>query len=213
VRSLRQELAFRSAAFAATSRSFSQSIPRSEDEQTTTTTKTTRSDAPAAPKLERADAASNKTAAPSDGTPVPDKGPVAAATGYVSKDPNTVTNQWYELKLMKKGTPPIGSRRRRAAIKSTQNIPFEQLPYQAFQEARKILQEDRKEKIAALAAELAKIKRLEDTPADQLPGGERKKNLRLASLRKYVQELKILADINDPMVKKRFEDGFGTSQD
>lgn len=88
-------------------------------------------------------------------------------------------------------------------------MPFEQLPYQCFQEARKILQEDRQEKIQAIAKELTKIKRLEATPADQVPGGERKKNLRLASLRKYLEELKILADINDPMVKRKFEDGLG----
>lgn len=107
------------------------------------------------------------------------------------------------------GTPPVGSRRRRAAIRTSENVPFEQLPYQCFQEARKILQEDRQEKIQAIAKELTKIKRLEATPADQVPGGERKKNLRLASLRKYLEELKILADINDPMVKRKFEDGLG----
>ena len=61
----------------------------------------------------------------------------------------------------------------------------------------------------ALAKEIAKIKRLEATPADQVPGGERKKNLRLTSLRKYLEKLKILVDINDPLVKRRFEDGFG----
>ncbi|TRX88664.1 hypothetical protein FHL15_010430 [Xylaria flabelliformis] len=124
-------------------------------------------------------------------------------------DPNTTTAPWAERKLMRTGTPPVGSRRRRAALRSSQNVPFEQLPYQCFQEARKILQEDRQEKLQALAKELAKIKRLEDTPAEQVPGGQRKKDLRLKSLRKYVEELKILADINDPIVKRRFEDGLG----
>ncbi|CAJ2507753.1 Uu.00g089390.m01.CDS01 [Anthostomella pinea] len=124
-------------------------------------------------------------------------------------DPDTTTAHWAERKLIRMGTPPVGSRRRRAAIRSSENVPFEQLPYQAFQEARKVLQEDREQKVRAIATELAKIKRLEDTPADQVPGGERKKNLRLASLRKHVQELKILADINDPVVKRKFEDGFG----
>lgn len=112
---------------------------------------------------------------------------------------------------MRSGTPPIGSRRRRAALRTSQNIPFEQLPYQCFQEARKILQEDRQEKLQALAKEIAKIKRLEETPADQVSGGQRKKDMRLASLRKYVEELKVLADINDPIVKRRFEDGLGES--
>ncbi|KAI1350245.1 ribosomal protein YmL35 [Xylaria sp. FL0043] len=124
-------------------------------------------------------------------------------------DPNTTTAHWAERKLMRTGTPPIGSRRRRAAIRSSQNVPFEMLPYQCFQEARKVLQEDRQEKLQALAKELAKIKRLEDTPADQVPGGQRKKDLRLKSLRKFVEELKILVDINDPVVKRRFEDGLG----
>ncbi|OTA67452.1 ribosomal protein YmL35 [Hypoxylon sp. EC38] len=124
-------------------------------------------------------------------------------------DRETTTAHWAERKLVRMGTPPIGSRRRRAAIRTSENVPFEQLPYQCFQEARKILQEDRQEKIQAIAKELAKIKRLEETPADQVPGGERKKNLRLASLRKYVEELKILADVNDPVVKRRFEDGLG----
>ncbi|KAI1111960.1 phosphatidylethanolamine-binding protein [Nemania sp. NC0429] len=124
-------------------------------------------------------------------------------------DPNTTTAHWAERKLMRAGTPPVGSRRRRAAVRSSPNVPFDQLPYQCFQEARKILQEDREEKLAALVKELAKIKRLEETPADQIIGGQRKKDLRLASLRKYVEELKILVDINDPAVKRRFEDGLG----
>ncbi|KAI3321744.1 ribosomal protein YmL35 [Xylariaceae sp. AK1471] len=124
-------------------------------------------------------------------------------------DPNTTTAHWAERKLMRTGTPPVGSRRRRAALRTSENVPFEQLPYQCFQEARKILQEDRQEKLQALTKELAKIKRLEDTPADQVPGGQRKKDLRLTSLRKHLEELKILVDINDPVVKRRFEDGLG----
>ncbi|KAI1420156.1 phosphatidylethanolamine-binding protein [Xylaria sp. FL1777] len=124
-------------------------------------------------------------------------------------DPNTTTAHWAERKLMRSGTPPVGSRRRRAALRSSQNVPFEELPYQCFQEARKILQEDRQEKLQALAKELAKIKSLEETPADKVHGGQRKKDLRLKSLRKWVQELKILVDINDPIVKRRFEDGLG----
>src|SRR5204863_6360819 len=80
-------------------------------------------------------------------------------------DPNTTTAHWAERKLMRTGTPPVGSRRRRAALRTSQNVPFEQLPYQCFQEARKILQEDRQEKLQALAKEVAKNKRLEDTSA------------------------------------------------
>lgn len=41
-------------------------------------------------------------------------------------------------------------------------------------------------------------------------GGEPHKQHRLRSMRRELENLKILADINDPMVKKRFEDGLGT---
>ncbi|KAH9901837.1 phosphatidylethanolamine-binding protein [Xylariomycetidae sp. FL2044] len=124
-------------------------------------------------------------------------------------DRETTTAQWAERKLMRMGQPPVGSRRRRAALRTSENVPFEQLPYQCFQEARKVLQEDRRRKLDAITRELAKIRRLEALPADQLGGGERKKEMRLRSLRKHVEELKILADINDPIVKRRFEDGQG----
>lgn len=40
-------------------------------------------------------------------------------------------------------------------------------------------------------------------------GGEIEKDRRLTSMRKYLEELKIFADINDPAIKKRFEDGEG----
>ncbi|KAK3945055.1 phosphatidylethanolamine-binding protein [Diplogelasinospora grovesii] len=103
----------------------------------------------------------------------------------------------------------LGSRRRRAALATTTNIPFEQMPYQTFQEARKILNADRQEKIAQIVKETAKIKRLEAADASTMRGGEAYKQKRLASLREYVEELKILADINDPLVKRRFEDGMG----
>src|SRR4051794_25471074 len=62
-------------------------------------------------------------------------------------DPATVTSIKGEKALMKSGVLPIGSRRRRAAVKSSDDLPFEQLPYQCFQEARKVLQADREEKI------------------------------------------------------------------
>lgn len=124
-------------------------------------------------------------------------------------DPNTALGRWAESQLAKLGTPPIGSRRRRSALRTSQNIPFEQLPYQCFQEARKILAADREEKLQAIAAEAAKIRRLEGIDPDALKGGERMRQMKLASLRKYVEKLKILADINDPAVKRRFEDGQG----
>ena len=47
-------------------------------------------------------------------------------------------------------------------------------------------------------------------PAD-IKGGQQKKDARLDSFRRQVERLKILADVNDPLVKKRFEDGLGIS--
>jgi large subunit ribosomal protein L35 len=37
------------------------------------------------------------------------------------------------------------------------------------------------------------------------------KETRLKSMRKHLHDLIILADINDPIVKRKFEDGQGTS--
>jgi large subunit ribosomal protein L35 len=126
-------------------------------------------------------------------------------------DPNTVLPE-FEEQLMKAGKMPIGSRRRRLAIRSTGDLPFEHLPYQAFQEARKILSEDREEKLGKIQREIEKISRLEATKPEDIKGGQNIKDMRLRGLRKYVEELKILADANDPVVKKRFEDGTGTSR-
>lgn len=124
-------------------------------------------------------------------------------------DPNTTTLRWAEKKLIKAGTPPIGSRRRRVAIRTSADIPFEQLPYQAFQEARKILQDDRKEKLDKITAATARLRFIEQTDPSTLKGGEAMKARRVDSARKYLEELKIQADINDPLVKRRFEDGLG----
>lgn len=126
-------------------------------------------------------------------------------------DPATVTSKKGEKALMKMGIMPIGSRRRRAAIKSSDNIPFEQLPYQCFQEARKILQADREEKLQLIAKERLRISNLKALDASQIKGGEEQKQRKLASMLKYLEELKIQADINDPLIKKRFEDGEGRS--
>lgn len=109
---------------------------------------------------------------------------------------------------MKANNPPIGSRRRRVALQGTSGIPFEQLPYQCFQEARKILIADREEKLKQIETDRARIIRLRDSdPA--LSGGEARKRQRLKDLIDKLEHLKILADINDPLVKRRFEDGLG----
>src|SRR2546423_10350424 len=129
---------------------------------------------------------------------------------YRSPDPATVFVPRLERRLTRAGTPPIGSRRRRVALHGTSNVPFEQLPYQCFQEARKILLADREEKIKQTAVERARIARLREADPE-LSGGELRKQNRLRSMHRTLEKLKILADINDPLVKKRFEDGLGTA--
>jgi len=94
----------------------------------------------------------------------------------------------------------------------TSGMPFELLPYQCFQEARKILKEDRADKIRQILAETEKIERLEAADPAQFRDGDAFKQKRLRSLRSHVEELKILADINDPMVKARFDAGKGNRQ-
>lgn len=126
-------------------------------------------------------------------------------------DPNTTTLPWAEKKLLKKGIDPIGSRRRRAAIRQTLSIPFEQLPYHCFQEARKLLAEDREQKLDGIRKAYQKLKTAEAQPAESYRGGEDYKFKRLRSLRKHLEYLKVQADMNDPAVKRKFEDGFGMS--
>lgn len=127
-------------------------------------------------------------------------------------DPNTVSTRQEERDLFRtQGLQPIGSRRRRAAIQSSDNVPFEQMPYQCFQEARKILQEDRQSKLAQIAGMRKRIAHWQNVPAAEC-GGEFSKKGKLVRMHKYLEELKILADINDPLIKKRFEDGEGMTQ-
>ena len=124
-------------------------------------------------------------------------------------DPETVSTPRQERKLFKTlGLQPIGSRRRRAALKGSDNVPFEQMPYQCFQEARKVLLADREIKLAQIAEMRKRIARWQNTPAAEC-GGEVAKKGKLVRMQKYLEDLKVLADINDPMIKKRFEDGMG----
>ncbi|KAI9780295.1 MAG: hypothetical protein M1835_004526 [Candelina submexicana] len=123
-------------------------------------------------------------------------------------DPTLVSTRAEERQLLRSGIKPIGSRRRRAALQGSANIPFEQLPYQCFQEARKILQADREEKLRQIDVQRARIARLQ-AQENGISGGEAEKKRQLKSMQKYLAELKILADINDPVIKKRFEDGQG----
>ncbi|KAG9248906.1 putative 54S ribosomal protein L35, mitochondrial [Calycina marina] len=132
-----------------------------------------------------------------------------AATETVTPtfDPNTVTSIKGERTLMKTGVLPVGSRRRRAAVKTSDNIPFELLPYQCFQEARKVLMEDRQEKLELIKKERLRISNLLAADYSNKPNGEQLKHARLAGMRQHLEYLKIQADINDPLIKKRFEDG------
>ncbi|KAI1341973.1 ribosomal protein YmL35 [Xylariaceae sp. FL0016] len=198
VQSLRQERLIQGSTNLA--RSFSRSAIRQDEGSTTTTSNSSTPPPPPPP------ASSTKTMDQSETAVANEK---KQSARQIFMDPSTTTAHWAERKLVRMGMPPVGSRRRRAAIRTSDNVPFEQLPYQCFQDARKILQEDRQEKIEAIKKELAKIKRLEAKPADEVSGGERMKNMRLTSLKKHVEELKVLADINDPIVKRRFEDGLG----
>lgn len=103
---------------------------------------------------------------------------------------------------------PVGSRRRRAAMLTSPNIPFVELPYQCFQEARKVLQEDRTEKLEQIRVMRERIARLSDkVMVDETEQAKREHQLK--TMRHHLEDLKIQADINDPIVKKRFEDGQG----
>ncbi|KAK7188109.1 hypothetical protein DPSP01_001649 [Paraphaeosphaeria sporulosa] len=129
-------------------------------------------------------------------------------------DPNAVELKRDERRLIRReGIQPIGSRRRRAIIArdsaaKAEQIPFEQLPYQCFQEARKVLLADREEKLKDIKTQIMRIENLKaQDPA--VSGGEAKKATRLRSMQNHLNDLIVLADINDPMVKKKFEDGEG----
>ncbi|KAF2758898.1 PEBP-like protein [Pseudovirgaria hyperparasitica] len=128
---------------------------------------------------------------------------------YYELDPNKVRIRRHEQALLRTGRVPIGSRRRRAALSLLPvQIPFEQLPYQCFQEARKVLAEDREEKLKKIATQRARLAHLEAQDANAL-GGDNRKTVKVLSMRKELENLKIHADYNDPLVKKRFEDGDG----
>ena len=131
-------------------------------------------------------------------------------------DPQMVENKKQERRLLRREhVQPVGSRRRRAVLRRStmqkaDEVPFEQLPYQCFQEARKVLLEDRQEKIKEIETQQLRIKNLmAQDPSTS--GGPAAKEHRLRSMKQHLQELIILADINDPVVKRKFEDGLGRS--
>ena len=75
-----------------------------------------------------------------------------------------------------------------------------------------MLQEDRESKLAQIAEMRKRIAHWQNVPAADC-GGEYAKKGKLVGMHKYLEELKILADINDPLIKKRFEDGEGKQDD
>ena len=125
-------------------------------------------------------------------------------------DPNTVSTPYEERQLLRTGLHPIGSRRRRAAMLSSDNVPFEQMPYQCFQAARAVLAEDRSRKLVEIAEMRKRIAFWQTVPASDV-GGDYAKKGKLVRIQKHLEKLKILADVNDPVIKKRFEDGMGRS--
>lgn len=191
----------------ATARFLSNSAPRRDVEPTTTTASSSAADTQATADLVHAN--SKPSLSPKAQAKLAAK--LAAKRELKAQwlDPNTTTLPWAEKKLIKKGVSPIGSRRRRAAVRQTLNIPFEQLPYHCFQEARKLLAEDRAQKLENIRKAYQKLKTLEAQPAETYRGGEEYKFKKMRSLRKHLEYLKVQADMNDPAVKRKFEDGFG----
>ena len=125
-------------------------------------------------------------------------------------NPELVSKPAQERRLIEEtGQQPFASRRRRHMLKQTQNIPFEQLPFQCFQEARKILQEDRKQKLQEIQMQRERIQKLSEKTV--APEEEARKEHQIKTMRQRLEYSKILADINDPMVKKNFEDKQGMS--
>ncbi|KAF2462050.1 mitochondrial large ribosomal subunit YmL35 [Lineolata rhizophorae] len=155
----------------------------------------------------RVDAEAGTPSAAAESQSVPPSGAKAPLDPRVL-DPNIVTLPSMERKLRRAGIALPGSRRRRAVLKSAPHVPLEKMPYQCFQEARKVLLADREEKLEQIEAQRGKILRLlEQDPS--VSGGELAKKTRLHSMRRYLEKLKVQADVNDPAVKKRFEDGEG----
>lgn len=149
--------------------------------------------------------ADTNAAVPSPQSAVPDY-----MQSWGTLDPQMVENKKQERRLVRRDhVQPVGSRRRRAtlrrsALQKTAEIPFEQLPYQCFQEARKVLLEDRKEKLGDIVTQQRRIEQ-----AKAATNGPANAN-RIRSMQRHLDNLVILADINDPVIKRKFEDGQGT---
>lgn len=117
-------------------------------------------------------------------------------------EPSLLPTQTEEGALLETKERPLGTRRPRRPL------PFAQQPYQCFQEARKLLAADREEKLKLIEEERKRIAKWQARDAAEC-GGEASKKGRLVAMHLHLQRLKILADINDPVIKMRFEDGLG----
>ncbi|KAI6275041.1 hypothetical protein MCOR27_007137 [Pyricularia oryzae] len=204
-----QHLAMATPSMSMASRSFSSTAGRRDDVATTAIPPPENKNisparTPAAAKT--TEASTGPAAAPS---PPPDSAAgQAAPAGSGSSDSQPAAST--DGPTLAPKDPMVGSRRKQAAIAiADQSIPFAQLPFQCFQEARKVLHADRQEKIVQIVREAAKIKALEARDPETVTGGDRMKQMRLESMREYLNMLKVQADINDPEVKRRFEDGLG----
>lgn len=70
------------------------------------------------------------------------------------------------------------------------------------------MQADRIEKLKDIERTREKIARYEALNPEQA-GGKQVQNSKLGAWKEHLDKLKIQADINDPIVKKKFEDGQG----
>jgi len=132
----------------------------------------------------------------------------ATTSTPVSIDPNTVFTPKEEKELASQGKSPIGSRRRRAALATSPGIPFDQLPYQCFQEALKIISEQRAETVKKLEYEVEKIERMQKL-VDEEGLHTTQRQAKIRDMTKHVNDLLIQADEHDPRIKMTFEDGLG----
>lgn len=103
----------------------------------------------------------------------------------------------------KPGQSSASSRRLRGATRFSKIL---RQPYQCYQEALKIIQADREVKLKQIKLEQERIARVK---AQDLSQTLRKKKLN--AMEKHLEYLKVLTDINDPEIKRRFEERRGTS--
>jgi large subunit ribosomal protein L35 len=129
-------------------------------------------------------------------------------TDVPALDPHTVYTPKQERLLWEnQRLRPIGSRRMRVAKATTPGVPFEQLPYQCFQEARKVLVDHRNEVLEKIKAQTERIERIKNREAGAQD--EKRDGQTIRKLTRNIQGLVIEADSQDPLILKRFEDGKG----